>query len=241
MTTRPANVPTEPRAFVAWENRRKARYELIGGEVRLMAGGSRAHDVVAGNLLAALHLALRGKDCDVHGSNLKVVSPAGMVTYPDVFVRCGPLADEAIECQDPVVVFEVLSPSTRSEDLVRKRWGYQAIPTLAHLVYVDAARVRHRDRDPRPGRPLVEPVPRPARRDARPGGPGHRAGATRDLRLDPRRRRLTRGAGGVPFEKVPGTAAGNLSLKRSRKASEAFRFQKGVRTVGTFFLACRPA
>jgi Uma2 family endonuclease len=142
VTTRLANVPTEPQAFVAWENRRKARYELIGGEVRLMAGGSGAHDVVAGNILAALHRALRGSDCDVHGSNLKIVSPAGMVTYPDVFVRCGPLADEAIECHDPVVVFEVLSPSTRSEDLVRKRWGYQAIPTLAHLVYVDAARLR---------------------------------------------------------------------------------------------------
>jgi Uma2 family endonuclease len=142
MTTRLAHAPTQPEAFIAWENRRKARYELIGGEVRLMAGGSRAHDVVAGNILAALHGALRGQDCDVHGSNLKIVSPAGMVTYPDVFVRCGPLADEAIECQDPVVVFEVLSPSTRSEDLVRKRWGYQAIPTLAHLVYVDAARVR---------------------------------------------------------------------------------------------------
>jgi Uma2 family endonuclease len=141
MSTRLANVPTEPRAFIAWENRRKARYELIDGEVRLMAGGSRAHDLVAGNLLAALHAALRGKDCDVHGSNLKIVSPAGMVTYPDVFVRCGPLADEAIECHDPVVVFEVLSPSTRSEDLVRKRWGYQAIPSLAHLVYVDATRL----------------------------------------------------------------------------------------------------
>jgi Uma2 family endonuclease len=89
-----------------------------------------------------MHVALRGRGCDVHGSNLKIVSPAGMVTYPDVFVRCGPLADEAIECRDPVVVFEVLSPSTRSEDLVRKRWGYQAIPSLAHLVYVDAARVR---------------------------------------------------------------------------------------------------
>jgi Uma2 family endonuclease len=142
MTTRPTHVPTQPEAFIAWENRRKARYELIGGEVRLMAGGSRAQDVVAGNILAAMHSALRGRDCDVHGSNLKIVSSAGMVTYPDVFVRCGPLADEAIECRDPLVVFEVLSPSTRSEDLVRKRWGYQAIPTLAHLVYVDAARVR---------------------------------------------------------------------------------------------------
>jgi Uma2 family endonuclease len=141
MTTRLANVPTEPQAFVAWENRRKARYELIDGEVRMMAGGSRAHDLVAANLVGALYAALRGKDCDAHGSNLKVVSPAGMVTYPDVFVRCGPLADEAIECHDPVVVFEVLSPSTRSEDLVRKRWAYQAVPSLAHLVYVDAVRV----------------------------------------------------------------------------------------------------
>jgi Uma2 family endonuclease len=141
MSARLARAPTEPQAFIAWENQRKARYELIGGEVRLMAGGNRAHDLVAGNILSALHVALRGRDCDVHGSNLKGVSPAGMVTYPDVFVRCGPLADEAIQCADPVVVFEVLSPSARSEDLVRKRWAYQAIPALAHLVYVDAGRV----------------------------------------------------------------------------------------------------
>jgi Uma2 family endonuclease len=142
MSARLAKAPTEPRAFIAWESRRKARYELLAGEVRLMAGGSRAHDLVAGNILSALHSALRGgRDCDVHGSNLKVVSPAGMVTYPDVFVRCGPLADDAMECADPVVVFEVLSPSTRSGDLVRKRWAYQAITTLAHLVYVDAARL----------------------------------------------------------------------------------------------------
>ena len=141
MSARFARAPTEAHAFIAWENQRKARYELIGGEVRLMAGGNRAHDLVAGNILTALHVALRGRDCDVHGSTLKVVSRAGMVTYPDVFVRCGPLADEAIECADPVVVFEVLSPSTRSEDLVRKRWAYQAIPSLSHLVYVDAAHV----------------------------------------------------------------------------------------------------
>lgn len=140
MAVRSVKAPTEPRAFVAWENRRKGRYELIGGEIRLMAGGNRAHDLVAGNVLTALRLALRGRECDVHGSNLKVTSPAGMVTYPDVFVRCGPLPDEAIECGDPVVVVEVLSPSTRSEDLVRKRWAYQAVPSLAHLVYVDAAR-----------------------------------------------------------------------------------------------------
>lgn len=136
------SAPTEPRAFIEWENRRRARYQLVDGEVRAMAGGSRAHDLVAVNLVAALRAALRRAGCDVHGSNLKVVSPVGMVTYPDLFVRCGALADEATECADPVVIIEVLSPSTRGEDLVRKRWGYQAIPSLAHLVYVDATQVK---------------------------------------------------------------------------------------------------
>jgi hypothetical protein len=42
-----ATAPTEPQPFIAWENRRKARYELIGGEVRLMAAGNGAHDLVA--------------------------------------------------------------------------------------------------------------------------------------------------------------------------------------------------
>jgi Uma2 family endonuclease len=134
--------PTEPGAFIAWENRQRDRYQLLDGEVRLMAGGSRAHDLVAVNLLPALRSAMRRAACDVHGSNLKLVSPVGMVTYPDLFVRCGGLADEATECADPVVVIEVLSPSTRGEDLVRKRWGYQAMPSLAHLVYVDATQVK---------------------------------------------------------------------------------------------------
>lgn len=141
MGSRFARTPTEPRAFAAWENRRRGRYELLDGEIRQMAGGSRGHDLVAGNVLTALRLGLRGQGCDVHGSNLKVLSPAGMVTYPDVFVRCGPLDDEATECDDPVVVVEVLSPSTRSEDLVRKRWAYQAIPSLVHLIYIDPGRV----------------------------------------------------------------------------------------------------
>lgn len=133
--------PTDPSAFLAWENRRRGRYELVGGEIRAMAGGTRAHDLVCGNILVALRLALRGRGCDVHGSRLKVVSPSGLVTYPDVFVRCGPLADTATECDDPVLIVEVLAPSTRGEDLVRKRHGYQAIPSLRHLAYVYPDRV----------------------------------------------------------------------------------------------------
>src|SRR5690349_8926568 len=142
MLRRPSGRPTDPQAFIAWENRQKRRYELIGTEIRLMAGGSRVHDLLAMNLVGLLRPAARARGCDVHGSNLKVVSPVGIVTYPDVFVRCGPLANEATECDDPVVVVGVLSRSTRSEDLIVKRWAYQAVPTLRHLLYVDAARLK---------------------------------------------------------------------------------------------------
>jgi Uma2 family endonuclease len=137
MASRTTGAPREPRAFIAWENRRRGRYELVGGEVRAMAGGSRAHDLIAGNVAFALRTALRGGRCDVHGSDLKVVSPTGMVTYPDVFVRCGALADTATECGDPIVVIELTSRSTSSYDHVFKRWCYQAIATLRHLVCID--------------------------------------------------------------------------------------------------------
>jgi hypothetical protein len=72
------------------------------------------------------------------------------VTYRDVFVRRGPLADAATERDDPVVVVEVLPPSTRGEDLVRKRHGYQAIPALRHLlhVYPDRPEVGLASREP---------------------------------------------------------------------------------------------
>ena len=46
------------------------------------------------------------------------------------------------ECDDPVVIVEVLSLLTRSGALIHKRWAYQAIPTLRHLLYVDAARLK---------------------------------------------------------------------------------------------------
>lgn len=135
---RPRPIPTDPDAFIAWENRRKQRWELVAGEVRMMSGGTLAHDLIASNLLRILGNALGGGPCFVHGSNLKIRSPTGTVTYPDAFVRCGPItSDDVTEIEDPVLVVEVLSPRTRSQDLIVKRWAYQAIPSLQLLLYVE--------------------------------------------------------------------------------------------------------
>jgi Uma2 family endonuclease len=150
MTTSAIDIGTSVEGFLEWEQQQSARYELVGGVVRQMAGGIEDHDRISGNAFAALHSRLRGSHCSVHGSNLKVVSrPAGAVMYPDVFVRCGPRASHRTSVEDPVLVVEVLSEGTAQHDLTRKRLAYEAIPSLRRIAYVwvDEARIDMRVRD----------------------------------------------------------------------------------------------
>ena len=136
--------------FLAWENQQAERYEFVGGVLTLMAGGTENHDLVGINVAAMLNQRLRGTPCRVHGSNLKVRSPAGASMYPDAFVRCGPADGERTVVGDPVVVVEVLSPTTQQADLTRKRWAYQAIDTLQAILFIaaDEPRVELASRGP---------------------------------------------------------------------------------------------
>jgi Uma2 family endonuclease len=129
--------------FLAWEMRQPERYELVGGVVTLMAGGTEGHDRLSMNIARLLGNQLRGGPCRVHGSNLKVMSrAASAVMYPDVFVRCGPAEDKRTSVEDAVVVFEVLSESTAKQDLTRKRRAYMALPSLRRIVFVSPDEVR---------------------------------------------------------------------------------------------------
>lgn len=136
--------------FLAWEERQEERYEFVGGVITLMAGGTENDDLVGMNVARALGNRLAGTPCRVHGSNLKVRSPAGAIMYPNAFVRCGPGRGDRTVVDDPVLVVEVLSPSTQQADLTRKRWAYQAIPTVQAILLVaaDEARVEVARRGP---------------------------------------------------------------------------------------------
>lgn len=127
--------------FLEWENRQEERYEFVGGVVRLMAGGTEGHDRIGIKIISALDRRLRGTPCSVHGSNLKVLSLAADASmYPDAFVRCRSRDDSRTTVDDPVVVFEVLSPGTVKYDLTRKRPAYEAIPSLRRVVFVSPDR-----------------------------------------------------------------------------------------------------
>jgi len=122
--------------FLAWEEAQTLRHERVGGSVWAMTGGTLAHNSVALNVAFALRQRLAGTECRVFAMDVRVVTPRGDVMYPDVVVCCGERRDTDREVSDPVVVVEVLSPSTAERDDSAKRWAYGTIPSLKHYVLI---------------------------------------------------------------------------------------------------------
>ena len=116
------------------------RVELSNGVIRMMAGGSAAHARIQKNVFGSLYMALRGKGCSPYGPDMGVRTHDLSLRYPDVSVFCGrddPAFDKLREFDDPRLVVEVLSPSTRTEDNDIKLREYQAMPSLEAILYVD--------------------------------------------------------------------------------------------------------
>jgi Uma2 family endonuclease len=123
-------------AFLAWEERQELRWEFDGFEPVAMTGGSNAREMIGNNLRALLLSALRGKPCGVRGPTLKI-EVAGRIRYPDAFVFCSAAAPGQTVIRDPVVVFEVLSPSTSRIDRIEKLREYQSTPSIKRYVILE--------------------------------------------------------------------------------------------------------
>ncbi len=126
--------------FLQWEERQELKYEFDGIAPVAMAGGTRAHARIQRNLALSVGGRLRGKPCEFFGSDLKI-EIAGHIRYPDGFVTCSPGADATTVVRDPVVIFEVLSPSTSSTDRILKNEEYRATPSVQRYVMLEQDRV----------------------------------------------------------------------------------------------------
>jgi Uma2 family endonuclease len=122
--------------FLAWEEAQPLRHERVGGSVWAMTGGTVAHNTIVLNVAFALRQRLAGTPCRVFMAEMPVVTPRGDVMYPDVVVACGERRDTDKEVADPVVLVEVLSPSTAARDHGYKRWAYATILSLRHYVLI---------------------------------------------------------------------------------------------------------
>ncbi|AMR28035.1 hypothetical protein A0257_13675 [Hymenobacter psoromatis] len=127
-----------PEEYFELEATSEVRHEYFEGEVFAMAGASKSHNVLAQNLAAGLRTALRGKGCQTFIEDVRLVLKENMYyVYPDVLVTCDP-ADrrDAYLVRHPVLIAEILSPSTAEYDRTEKFANYQKIPSLRHYLLV---------------------------------------------------------------------------------------------------------
>jgi len=116
------------------------KHEYLGGYVYAMAGGTNAHNAIASNTLVALGARLRGRPCRTFNSDTKIRVRLPVQTrfyYPDVSVICRPNSPTDSFQDDPVVLVEVISDSTRRTDEGEKRDAYLTIGSLSVLLLVE--------------------------------------------------------------------------------------------------------
>lgn len=127
--------------YLEGELRSEVKHEYLGGEIHAMAGAGNRHNQIATNATVALGARLRGQPCRPFNSDTKVrveLIDQTRFYYPDAMVVCDRNPDEEQWQDQPVVIVEVLSSSTRRVDLGEKHQAYLTIPSLKALLFVES-------------------------------------------------------------------------------------------------------
>jgi len=153
MTTRPEPLRFTADGFIAWAmDQPRGRFELADGVVVAMAPERAGHARVKLAAVNALAAGLKAGNlpCEAFTDGMAVRIDDATVYEPDALVRCGPATpDDMVVLSDPVVVVEVISPSSRGIDSGAKLAGYFRLPSLVHYLVIDgvARAVTHHRRD----------------------------------------------------------------------------------------------
>jgi len=137
--------------FIAWamEQPEGHRYELVAGEIVGMTPERAAHARTKGRIYWRLAEAIEasGLACEAYPDGMAVEVDDNTAYEPDALVRCGaPLPAEAVKLTDPIIVVEVLSPSTRTRGAGAKLADYFRLPSPRHYLIVrteDRAVIHH--------------------------------------------------------------------------------------------------
>jgi len=124
-------------AFYAWVVGRDEKHELVDGQPVMMAGANRRHDRIAANAIRVIGNHLQGHRCQPFTSDTYIRIPGGNRRQADMGVDRGRFADESLDASEPVLVLEILSPTTRTFDRNDKLEEYKTVPTLEYILLVD--------------------------------------------------------------------------------------------------------
>ena len=126
--------------YLAFERASEIKHEFRDGYVYDTSGASRAHSLICSYTNWHLIDQLRDGPCEVYQSDMRVkVQAAGSYAYPDISVVCGEaqLADNEFDTLlNPVLIIEVLSPSTEYYDRGRKFWHYRQLESLREYILI---------------------------------------------------------------------------------------------------------
>jgi Uma2 family endonuclease len=134
-----------PDEYLAMEEAAAYKSEYYRGEIFAIAGASKNHNRINFDLGTSVNLALKGTNCEVFANEMKLWIKAGNIfTYPDLMIVCGKA--EFYEGRDdtlvnPIVIFEVLSDSTKVRDRVEKFDFYRSIPTFQEYILIDQYKI----------------------------------------------------------------------------------------------------
>ena len=136
--------------FLVWAEAQEGRWELQDGAIVAMLPERVAHSRVKGAVFRSLRAGImRARlSCEALPDGPAVRVADGTVFEPDASVYCGGrLKPDAIEVPSPIVVVEVLSPSTAARDHGAKLTGYFSLPSIVHYLILDPERrvlIRHK-------------------------------------------------------------------------------------------------
>jgi Uma2 family endonuclease len=120
--------------------------EFYHGEMFALAGASFNHNVISLNLVHLLHKFLQKRKCTIFHSDMRLYIPtSSLYTYPDVMLSCGKIEflDNAQDTiLNPILIAEVLSPSTENYDRTVKFDFYRAIPTLQDYLLISQDKIK---------------------------------------------------------------------------------------------------
>jgi len=132
--------------YLEWEADQEEKHEYYQGEIFTMSGPKVPHAKITINLTIELGTRLKGKGCDIFATDLRLHIPGNtLFTYPDISVVCGgveTLNNDDWNLLNPCVIFEVLSPSTRSYDRGMKFGLYRDISSLKEYILVDSEKIK---------------------------------------------------------------------------------------------------
>lgn len=141
MSALPKRKYISPEDYLTMEKESLEKHEYFDGEIFQMAGSSKEHNLITSNLITSLNTQLKKRNCQVYPPDMRVHIPkTGLFTYPDISVVCGEpefLPDENLDTLiNPVLIVEILSPSTEGYDKGAKFDNYRSLESLREYLLI---------------------------------------------------------------------------------------------------------